>query len=146
MRSIEPVSLCSYSSRKGYNREILTIIIIITHNHLLHLPKLTHLAPKVLIKRIKMHLQLLRIQLRLWIIRWVLVEVWKQDGLGVGGLDVLPGAAVAVAAGTDLVVEGAVDFVLLGAKDGGEVVGHGGQLGAVKRYENDVYMRLQGAR
>lgn len=33
-------------------------------------------------------------------------------------------AAVAVAAGSDLVVEGAVDLVLLGAEDGGEVVGH----------------------
>lgn len=35
-------------------------------------------------------------------------------------------AAVAVAACADLVVEGAVDFVLLGAEDGGEVVGHVG--------------------
>lgn len=33
-------------------------------------------------------------------------------------------AAIAVAAGADLVVEGAVDFVLLGTEDGGEVVGH----------------------
>ena len=30
-------------------------------------------------------------------------------------------AAVAVAAGADFVVEGAVDFVLFGAEDGGEV-------------------------
>jgi hypothetical protein len=29
-----------------------------------------------------------------------------------------------VAAGADFVVEGAVDFVLLCAEDGGEVVGH----------------------
>ena len=33
-------------------------------------------------------------------------------------------AAVAVAAGSDFVVEGAVDLVLLGAEDGGEVVRH----------------------
>ena len=33
-------------------------------------------------------------------------------------------AAVAVAAGADFVVEGAVYFVLLCAEDGGEVVGH----------------------
>lgn len=103
---------------------ILTIIIIITHNHLLHLPKLAHLAPKVLIKRIKMHLQLLRIQLGLWIIGRILVQVREEDGLRVRRLDVLARAAVAVAAGADLVVEGAVDFVLLGAEDGGEVVGH----------------------
>jgi hypothetical protein len=29
-----------------------------------------------------------------------------------------------VSAGADLVVEGAVDLVLLGAEDGGEIVGH----------------------
>ena len=34
------------------------------------------------------------------------------------------GTAVAVAAGADFVVEGTVDFVLFGAEDGGEVVGH----------------------
>jgi hypothetical protein len=39
---------------------------------------------------------------------------------------VFPAAAVAVAAGADLVVEGAVDLVLLGAEDGGEEVGHFG--------------------
>ena len=33
-------------------------------------------------------------------------------------------AAIAVTAGADFVVEGTVDFVLLGAKDRGEVVGH----------------------
>lgn len=33
-------------------------------------------------------------------------------------------AAVTVSAGADLVVERAVDFVLLGTEDGGEVVGH----------------------
>ena len=37
----------------------------------------------------------------------------------------LAGAAVTVAAGADLVVEGAVDFVLFSAEDGGEVVCHG---------------------
>lgn len=42
----------------------------------------------------------------------------------IGGLDVFPRAAVAVAAGADFVVEGAVDLVLLSAEDGGEVVGH----------------------
>ena len=35
-------------------------------------------------------------------------------------------AAVAVTACADLVVEGAIDLVLLGTEDGGEVVGHDG--------------------
>ena len=43
----------------------------------------------------------------------------------VGGFDVFAGAAVAVAAGADFVVETAVYFVLFCAEDGGEVVGHG---------------------
>lgn len=42
----------------------------------------------------------------------------------VGRLDVFARAAVAVAAGTDFVVEGAVDFVLLSTEDRGEIVGH----------------------
>lgn len=74
-----------------------------------------------------MVLQLRRVHLVLGIVRRVLVQVRQQDGLGVGRFDVLPAAAVAVPAGADFVVEGAVHFVLLGAEDGGEVaVGLGG--------------------
>lgn len=36
-------------------------------------------------------------------------------------------AAVAVATGANFVVEGTVDFVLLGTEDGGEIVGHDGR-------------------
>jgi hypothetical protein len=41
-----------------------------------------------------------------------------------------------VAAGADFVVEGAIDLVLLGTEDGGEVVGHDGGVvcGVVKRF------------
>jgi hypothetical protein len=55
-------------------------------------------------------LQLRRVHLVLGVVRGVLVEVREQDGLRVGGLDVFAGAAVAVAAGADFVVEGAVDL------------------------------------
>jgi len=68
-------------------------------------------------------LQLARVHLVLGVVGRVLVEVGEEDGLGVGGLDVLARAAVAVAAGADFVVEGAVDFVLFGAEDGGEIAG-----------------------
>jgi hypothetical protein len=44
---------------------------------------------------------------------------------------VLARTAVAVAAGADFVVEGAVYFVLLRAEDGSEVVRHGGGWGCV---------------
>ena len=71
-----------------------------------------------------MILQLTRVHLDFGIVGRVLVQIWEQDRLRVGGFDVFARAAVAVAAGADFVVEGAVDFVLLGAEDGGEVVGH----------------------
>ena len=54
----------------------------------------------------------------------VLVQVGHQYRLRVRWLNVLAAAAVAVAAGADLVVKGAVDLVLLGAEDRGEEVGH----------------------
>ena len=71
-----------------------------------------------------MILQLGRRETRFVVVGRVLVEVGEQDGLRVGGFDVFARAAVAVAAGADFVVEGAVDFVLFRAEDGGEVVGH----------------------
>lgn len=48
-----------------------------------------------------------------------MIQIWHQDRLRVGRLDVFSGAAVAMSTGANLVVEGAVDFVLLGAEDGG---------------------------
>ena len=71
-----------------------------------------------------MHLHLLRVHLVLGVVRRVLVQVGQEDRLRVRGLDVLSRAAVAVTAGADLVVEGAVDLVLLRSEDGGEVVRH----------------------
>ena len=108
-----------YLKERGGER--LTIIIIIAHDHLLRLAVLAHLAPKVLVKGVKVVLQLARVHLVLGVVGRVLVEVGQEDGLRVGRLDVLPAAAVAVPAGADLIVEGAVDLVLLGAEDGGEV-------------------------
>lgn len=60
---------------KGMGR--LTIIVIITNNHFFNLPKLAHLTPKVLIKRIKVILQLTRIHLVFGIVGRVLVKVWE---------------------------------------------------------------------
>lgn len=100
------------------------IVVVVAHHHLLGLAVLAHFAPKVLVEGVEVVLQLARVHLVLGVVGRVLVEVGQEDGLRVRGLDVLAAAAVAVAAGADLVVEGAVDFVLLGAEDGGEVVGH----------------------
>ena len=80
-----------------------------------------------------MVLQLRGREAGLVVVGGVLVEVREEDGLRVGGLDVFARAAVAVAAGADLVVEAAVDFVLFRAEDGGEVVGHGGWWRSVAR-------------
>ena len=72
-----------------------------------------------------MVLQLTCIHLVFGIVGGVLVEVWEEDGLGVGRLDVFARTAVAVSAGADFVVETAVYFVLFGAEDGGEIAVEG---------------------
>lgn len=103
---------------------IHTIIIIITHDDLLNLSELAHLAPEIFVEGIEVVLQLGRVHLVFGVVGGVLVQVGEEDGLRVRGLDVFAGTAVAVTAGTDFVVEGAVDLVGFGAEDGGEVVGH----------------------
>jgi len=62
-------------SNSQKSRATHTIIIIITNDYLLRLSILAHLAPKVLIERIEVVLQLTRIHLVLGIVGWVLVEV-----------------------------------------------------------------------
>jgi hypothetical protein len=100
------------------------IIVIITNDYLLNLPKLAHLTPEILVECVKVVLQLRCVHLVFGIVGGVLVQVGQKDGLAVRGLDMLAGTAVAVAAGADFVVEGTVDFVGLSAEDAGEVVGH----------------------
>ena len=101
--------------------ELHTIVIIITHHDLLRLTIFTHLAPEVFVESVKVVLELRRVHICFGIVGGVLVEVREEDGLAVGGLDVFAGAAVAVAAGADFVVETAIYFVLFCAEDGGEV-------------------------
>ena len=59
----------------------LTIIIIITNNHLLNLSILAHLAPEILVERVEVILQLAWIHLIFGIVGWVLVQVGQEDGL-----------------------------------------------------------------
>ena len=68
-----------------------------------------------------MVLQLARVHLVFGVVGRVLIQVGQEDRLRVGGFDVFATAAVAVPAGADFVVEGAIHFVLLRAEDGGEV-------------------------
>jgi hypothetical protein len=103
---------------------LLTVVVVVAHYQLLDKSVLAQLAPNVLVEGVEVHLHLLRVHLVLRIVCRVLVQVREQDGLAVRGLDVFARAAVAVTAGADLVVEGAVDLVLLRSEDGGEVVGH----------------------
>lgn len=107
----------------GRERVIRTIVVVVANHDLLRLAVLAHLAPKVLVEGVEVVLQLARVHLVFWVVGRVLVQVRQQDRLRVRGLDVLAAAAVAVPAGADLVVEGAVHFVLLRAEDGGEVAG-----------------------
>lgn len=100
------------------------VVVVVAHDELLELAVLAHFAPYVLVEGVKVVLQLRGVHAVLGVEGRVLVQIGHEDGLRVRRLDVLATAAVAVAAGTDLVVEGAVDLVLLSAKDGGEEIGH----------------------
>ena len=102
------------------------VVVVVADDDLLDLAELAHLAPEVLVEGVEVVLQLRGRHARFAVVGGVLVEVGQEDGLAVGGFDVFARAAVAVAAGADFVVEGAVDLVLLGTEDGGEVVGHDG--------------------
>lgn len=70
-------------SRRSVGDGRPTVIIIITHNYLLYLAKLAHLAPEILVKGIEMILQLRSVHLDLGVVGGVLVEVGKEDGLRV---------------------------------------------------------------
>lgn len=110
--------------RQPEEKRKLTIIVVVTHHYLLDLAVLAHLTPDVLVEGIKVVLDLARVHLVLGVERRVLVEIGHEDRLRVRRLDMLARASVPVATGADLVVEGAVDLILLGAEDGGEVVRH----------------------
>lgn len=100
------------------------VVVIVADHELLELAVLAHLAPDVLVKGVEVVLELRGVHAVLGVEGGVVVQVGHQDRLRVRRLDVLARAPVAVAAGANFVVEGAVDFVLLGAEDGGEEVGH----------------------
>lgn len=80
---------------------MLTVVVVVADYELLELTVLAQLAPNILVKSIKVVLQLRRVHAVLGVVRWVLVQVRHQDRLAVRGLDVLSGAAVAVAASTN---------------------------------------------
>ena len=115
------VSTCFGHLYLGYQ---LTIVVVVAHDQLLDQPVLAQLAPDVLVEGVEVMLHLLRVHLVLGVVRRVLVQVGQENRLRVRRLHMLSRAAVAVAAGADLVVEGAVDLVLLRSEDGGEVVRH----------------------
>ncbi len=111
------------------------IVIVIAHDDLLQLAKAARLAVEVLEEGVEFVLQLHGRVLVAWLEGGVGVDVGAEDGLRVAGPDVLPAAPVAVSAGPDLVVEGAVDLVLLRPKNGGESVCHGWERN--RKREND---------
>lgn len=109
------------------------VVRVVADDELLELAVAAQLAPEVLVEGVEVVHALLGRQPRLGVVRGVLVHGGQQDRLRVRRLHVLARAPVAVPAGADLVVEGAVDFVLLRAEDGGEEVGH---------FLEDVRMRV----
>ena len=104
---------------------LLTIVIVVADNQFLELAIFAHLTPHILVESVKVVLHLTGVHLVLGVVGRVLVHVGHQDGLRVGRLDMFAGASVSVSACTNLVVEGAIDLVLLGTENGSEISGHG---------------------
>lgn len=100
------------------------VVGVVADDELLELAVAAELAPEVLVEGVEVVHALLRGKARFWVVRRVLVHGGQQDRLRIRRLHVLARAPVAVPARTDLVVEGAVDLVLLCAENGGEEVGH----------------------
>lgn len=100
------------------------VVVVVAHDKLLDLAVPAHLAPDIFVECVEVVLELRRVHPVLGVERRVLVQVRHEDGLRVRGLHVLSAAAVAVPTRAYLVVEGAVDFVLLGAENGCEIIGH----------------------
>lgn len=89
------------------------VVVVVADDQLLELAVLAHLAPDVLVEGVKVILQLRGVHAVLGVEGGVLVQVRHQDRLAVGRLDVFSRATVAVAAGADLVVEGAIHLFRL---------------------------------
>lgn len=85
MRSMFQAVVSAFVQRwkKEKGQEELTVVVVVANNHLFNLAVLAHLAPKVLVKGVKVVLQLLGVHLALWVVGWVLVQVGQEDGLRV---------------------------------------------------------------
>ena len=75
---------------KDERPRIHTIVIVVANHNLLYLAILAHLTPKVFVESIKVILQLTRVHIDLWVIRWVLIEIGKENGLRVRWFDMFP--------------------------------------------------------
>jgi hypothetical protein len=100
------------------------IIVIVADNELLELAILAKFTPDVLVECVEVVLELRRVHSVLGVVCRVLVQVWHEDGLTVGRLDVLSRAAITVTASADFKVERAVDLVKLGTENGSKKIGH----------------------
>lgn len=110
------------------------VACIVADVHFLNLPEFGEFHEYILVKQVKVLLQLLGVHAAPGLVCRVLVDVWEQQRLRELWLGVLAGALVAVAARPDLEEEGAVDsalvnlLVFLCAVDGRQVIGHFGQV------------------
>jgi hypothetical protein len=79
MRSVQRLVLGLREWRKGRR----TVVVVVTDNHLFNLAVLAHLTPEILVKGVKVVLQLLGVHVALGVVCGVLVEVGEEDGLRV---------------------------------------------------------------
>lgn len=97
----------SWELRRSRTR---TIVVVVAYDEFFQLAILAQLAPDVLVEGVEVILQLRGVHPVLGVVGGVLVEVGHEDGLAVGGLDVLSGAAIAVATGADFLIAGVLAF------------------------------------
>jgi hypothetical protein len=95
------------------------IVVVVADHNLLNQPILAELAPDVLVERVEVVLELRRVHLVVWEKGWVQVKVREEYRLGVGRFDMLAGASITVSTSANLVVEAAVDLVLLRSENRG---------------------------
>jgi len=93
------------------------VAYIVAYVQLEQVPIFCKFAVQVFIYSIKIVLELLVGKVGVWIVSWIMVYVWEQDGLRKRRLDVFTRAAVAMPTRANFVIERAVDTVLLCPKD-----------------------------
>jgi hypothetical protein len=110
MRSVARISVHVVERCGREERRRPTVVVIVAHYYFLNQSVLAQLAPDILVEGVKVHLHLRRAHFVLGVVGGILVQIRKENGLRVRGLDVFARAAVAMSTGSYLIIETAIDL------------------------------------